>query len=91
MGISVAKLCRKCLCSATDFCDKCKLKHFRRVATRSDKLAKNFLATAQLASMRLWLRACNSTSWCRQASRGTAFIRLLAHRPAPCSVAPCWT
>jgi transposase len=34
-----------------------KLKHFRRVATRYDKLAANFLAMVQLASMRLWLRA----------------------------------
>jgi len=33
-----------------------KLKHFRRVATRYDKLAENFLAMVQLASMRLWLR-----------------------------------
>lgn len=38
------------------------LKHFWRVATRYDKLAANFLAMVQLASMRLWLRACESTS-----------------------------
>jgi transposase len=38
-----------------------KLKHFRRVATRYDKLAANFLAMIQLASMRLWLRAYEST------------------------------
>ena len=37
-----------------------KLKHFRRVATRYDKLADNFLAMVQLASMRLWLRAYES-------------------------------
>nr|ART37463.1 E219 [uncultured bacterium] len=30
-----------------------KLKHFRRVATRYDKLAENFLAMIQLASMRV--------------------------------------
>ncbi len=35
-----------------------KLKHFRRVATRYDMLAANFLAMVQLALMRLWLRAC---------------------------------
>ena len=35
----------------------CKLKHFRRVATRFDKLARNFLAAILLASTRLWLRA----------------------------------
>jgi transposase len=38
-----------------------KLTHFRRVATRCDKLAANFLAMVQLASMRLWLRAYEST------------------------------
>ena len=38
-----------------------KLKHFRRVATRYDKLASNFLAMIQLASIRLWLRAYEST------------------------------
>ena len=39
-----------------------KLKHFRRIATRYDKLADNFLAMIQLASMRLWLRAYESTA-----------------------------
>ena len=34
-----------------------KLKHFRGVAARYDKLAANFLAMVQLASMRLWMRA----------------------------------
>src|SRR5215472_8674403 len=38
-----------------------KLKHFRRVATRYDKLAANFLAMVQLASMRLWIRANEPT------------------------------
>ena len=33
-----------------------KLKHFQRLATRYDKLAVNFLAMIQLASMQLWLR-----------------------------------
>jgi transposase len=40
----------------------CKLKHFRRVATRFDKLARNFLAAVSLASARLWLRAYESTT-----------------------------
>jgi transposase len=40
-----------------------KLKHFRRVATRYDKLAENFLAMVQLASMRLWLRVYESTAY----------------------------
>ncbi|HEU4968450.1 MAG TPA: IS5/IS1182 family transposase, partial [Sphingomonas sp.] len=39
-----------------------KLKHFRRVATRYDKLAANFFAMVQLASMRLWLRVYESTA-----------------------------
>jgi transposase len=39
-----------------------KLKHFRRVATCYDKLAANFLAMVQLASVRLWLRASESTA-----------------------------
>lgn len=40
----------------------CKLKHFRRVATRFDKLARNFLTAVLLASTRLWLRAYESTT-----------------------------
>jgi transposase len=40
----------------------CKLKHFRRVATRFDKLARNFLAAVALASARLWTRAYESTT-----------------------------
>lgn len=39
-----------------------KLKHFRRVATRYDKLVANFLAMVHLASMRLWLRVYESTA-----------------------------
>jgi transposase len=34
-----------------------KIKHCRRVATRYDKLAANYLAFVQLAYIRLWLRA----------------------------------
>nr|WP_234832342.1 IS5 family transposase [Rhodopseudomonas palustris] len=33
-----------------------KLKHFRRVATRYDKTARNFLAAVLLAATRLWMR-----------------------------------
>ena len=36
------------------------LKHFRRIATRFDKLARNFLAAVLLASTRLWTRAYES-------------------------------
>jgi Transposase DDE domain len=38
----------------------CKLKHFRRVATRFDKLARNFLSALALASARLWTRTSGS-------------------------------
>jgi hypothetical protein len=40
-----------------------KIKHCRRVVTRYDKLAANYLAFVQLASIRLWLRVNESTSW----------------------------
>jgi len=36
--------------------------HCRRVATRYDKLAANYLAFVQLASIRLWLRVNESAS-----------------------------
>ena len=39
----------------------CNLKQFRRIATRFEKLARNFLAAVALASVRLWLRAIEST------------------------------
>jgi len=39
-----------------------KIKHCRRVATRYDKLAANYLAFVQLASIRLWLRVNESAS-----------------------------
>ena len=39
-----------------------KPKHFRRVATRYDRPSENVLARVQLASMRLWLRAYESTA-----------------------------
>jgi transposase len=38
-----------------------KLKHFRRIATRYDKTARNFLAAVLLASTRLWLRFESAT------------------------------
>ena len=39
-----------------------KLNHFRRIATRYDKLAGNFLAKVKLVSLRLWLRAYEATA-----------------------------
>ena len=38
-----------------------KIKRWRRVATRYGKLAANYLAFIQLASIRLWLRVNAST------------------------------
>ena len=38
-----------------------KIKQCRRVATRYDKLAANYLAFLKLASIRIWLRANEST------------------------------
>jgi transposase len=38
-----------------------KIKQCRRVATRYDKLAANYLAFIQLASIRVWPRANEST------------------------------
>lgn len=40
----------------------CKLKHFRRIATRFDKSARNFLAAVSLAASRLWLKAYESNT-----------------------------
>ena len=39
-----------------------KIKHFRRIATRFDKLARNFLAAVALASIRIWTRNYESTT-----------------------------
>ncbi len=39
-----------------------KLKHFRRIATRYDKLARNFLAAVALASIRIWIKHYGSTT-----------------------------
>ncbi len=49
-----------------------KIKYCRRVATRYDKLAANYLAFIQLASIRLWLRPNELTSQhcCRSTQLG---------------------
>jgi len=39
-----------------------KIKHFRRVATRYDKLAENYIAALKLVAIRIWLRRYESTS-----------------------------
>jgi transposase len=38
-----------------------KIKHFRRVATRYDKTARNFLAAVLIAATRLWMRFESTT------------------------------
>ena len=38
-----------------------KLKHFRRIATRYEKTARNFLAAVALAAARLWMRFESTT------------------------------
>ena len=39
-----------------------KMKQWRRIATRYDKLAANYLAFIKLAAIRIWLRDFESTS-----------------------------
>ena len=39
-----------------------KLKHFRAVATRYDKRDDNFLASVQLAAIRIWIRSYESVT-----------------------------
>ncbi len=39
-----------------------KIKYFRRIATRYDKLADTFMAMVKLASIRIWLRFYESTA-----------------------------
>ena len=39
-----------------------KLKHFRAIATRYDKRDDNFLASIQLASLRIWIRSYESVT-----------------------------
>jgi len=39
-----------------------KIKHFRRIGTRYDKLAANYMAMIEFASIRIWLRAYESTA-----------------------------
>jgi transposase len=39
-----------------------KLKHYRRIATRYDKLGATFFAFVKLAAVRIWLRSIESTA-----------------------------
>src|SRR5438874_6934081 len=51
------------LCRARNLVERFfnRIKQCRRVATRYDKLAANYLACIKLASIRIWLRANEST------------------------------
>jgi len=49
-------------------------KHFRRFATRFNKLARNYLAAPLLASTRLWLRAYESTTYANPPKRAAESI-----------------
>ncbi len=48
----------KHLCKARNLVERFfnRIKQFRRIATRYDKLAENFRAAVKLASIRVWLR-----------------------------------
>jgi hypothetical protein len=68
-----------------------RIKQCRRVATRYDKLAANYLAFVQLASIRLWL--CVNESWppspvalrvCENRPRHHANHVKDRHRPRSC-------
>jgi len=47
-----------------------RMKHCRRIATRYEKHAPNFLAMLKLAAVRLWLRHYESMTWNSAASPG---------------------
>src|SRR3954464_7252100 len=55
-----------------------KIKHCRRIATRYDKLAANYLAFVQLASIRLWLRVYEFTTIAAASARGDAKLKFAA-------------
>ena len=55
-----------------------KLKQFRRIATRYDKLGATFFAFVRLASVRIWLRSIESMSWIKGSITESAKFRQLA-------------
>jgi hypothetical protein len=68
-----------------------KIKQYRRVATRYDKLAANYLAFVKLASIRIWLRANESTIRHRllTSTRRAIWGRDLSWSPTPGVMGPC--
>jgi transposase len=62
-----------------------KIKHYRSVATRYDRLAANYLAFIQLPSIKVWLRVNESAPWSALPTRASRPIQALA----PTSCQPC--
>src|SRR5258707_2386628 len=64
-----------------------RIKHCRHVTTRYDKLAANYLAFVQLHSLRLWLRANESTAWSLWGARRDEFLRDMVRKNSgrPCA------
>ena len=58
-----------------------KIKQCRRIATRYDKLAANYLAFIKLASIRIWLRAYESAP--KSTSARTSFTLTMIMTPVP--------
>ena len=60
-----------------------KIKQCRRIATRYDKLAANYLAFIKLASIRLWLRTYEftpSSQWHRSTAASCRTVHLSGRR-----------
>ncbi|TVM15934.1 hypothetical protein DPQ33_13270 [Oceanidesulfovibrio indonesiensis] len=57
-GAIVQAGARQCICTRSDTCRVffCKIKEFRRIATRFEKLEKTFLTILTIASCLIWLR-----------------------------------
>jgi transposase len=77
------------LCRARNLVERFfnKIKHCRRVAARCDKLAANYLAFIQLASIRLWLRINECTAWSGAPDWG---IDWLCHPPLATAALDPW-
>lgn len=60
-----------------------KIKQCRRVATQYDKLAANYLAFVKLASIRIWLRTNESTTWLSTLRFSMIGVRQPASTQAP--------
>jgi hypothetical protein len=68
-----------------------RIKQCRRVATRYDKLAANYLAFIKLASIRIWLRAYGprpKLSWRGDVRLGSIATGAGQQRVRPCPLCP---